>query len=76
MYQKIISKQSRLLETRRSDAKIAVFQGHAGLEGYRDGRRGTAHLREKRSSGVEFLKVINADLDTIIIQEMSVHFIQ
>lgn len=76
VYQKIINKQSRLPEMRRSDAKIAAFQGHAGLEGYRDGRRGTSHLREKPNSGVEFLKMINADLNTIIIQEMSVHFIQ
>lgn len=77
VYQKIINKQSRSPEVGRgSDAKIATFQGHAGLEVDWDGRRGTAHLREKQGSGVDFLETINADLHTIIIPEMSVHFIQ
>ena len=77
VYQKIINKQSRSPEMRRgSDAKIAMFLGHAGLEVDRDGRRGTGRLREKRCSGVDFLEMIDAGPHTIIIQEMSVHFIQ
>lgn len=76
VYQKIVNKQFRSPEMRRSDAKIAMFWWHAELEVNWDGRRGTAHSREKRSSGVDFLDMINADLHTIIIQEMSVHFIQ
>lgn len=62
MYWRIINKQPRSPELRRvSDAKIAVFWGHTGLEMDQDGRTGTVSLRGKQGSGVDFLKMISAD---------------
>lgn len=77
VHQKIINEESRSPERRRgSDAEIALFGGHPGLEADQNGGRGTARLREKRDSAVGFVEVINADLHAVITPEMSVRFTQ